>query len=197
MLERNTTHLGSGVKLTFGSSRYWCFAMFTSFSAPTLPHVRGRLPRDFVFNVEFYNSSDTDAPGGGSNRFMISASNNAGRANSFPKNPGRDPFAVLTTGWGTFEHHVYDNAGTLNVDLNLDDAANAVLHSWTPGTDPIAGVGGNRYGWFVNNEFAVFAFDDMELRIADLSAVPEPGTLTLLGFGMLALASIRLRAKKS
>ena len=33
MFDRNTTHFWSGVKLTFGSSRYWCFDMFTSFSA--------------------------------------------------------------------------------------------------------------------------------------------------------------------
>jgi hypothetical protein len=158
----------------------------------------GTFLRDFVFNAGFYNGSDLDAPGGGANRFIISASNNAGRANSFPKNPGRDPFAILDSGWFTFQHHFYESGGFLNVDMSIFDSSNALLHTWTlGGTDAIAGVGGNRYGWFVNNEFQVLAFDDTELRTADTSAVPEPGTITLLGFGLLALASTRLRTRKS
>ena len=41
--------------------------------------------RDFAFNAGFY--TDVDLTGVGP-RFVISASNNTGRGNSFPKNPG-------------------------------------------------------------------------------------------------------------
>jgi len=155
----------------------------------------GTFLRDFVFNAGFYNAADLDAPGGGANRFIISASNNAGRANSFPKNPGRDPFAILATGWYTFEHRFYNNGGVLNVDMNIYDSSAALLRSWTLGTDPISGVGGNRYGWFVNNEFAVFAFDNTSLRTADLTVIPEPGTVGLLGVSLLGLAMARGRRR--
>ncbi|HEU4480214.1 MAG TPA: hypothetical protein VFR80_16970, partial [Pyrinomonadaceae bacterium] len=60
--------------------------------------------RDFAFNAGFY--TDTDITGVGP-RFVISASNNTGRANSFPKNPGRDPFTIYGEGWYTFEHRFY------------------------------------------------------------------------------------------
>ena len=58
--------------------------------------------RDFVFNAGFYDSSDATGPGAGSDRFIVSASTTTGRANSFPKNPDRDPFAITATGWYTF-----------------------------------------------------------------------------------------------
>jgi hypothetical protein len=50
----------------------------------------GNFLGDFVFNVGFYDSTDTTGPGAGTNRFIVSASNNAGRANSFPKNPATE-----------------------------------------------------------------------------------------------------------
>jgi hypothetical protein len=121
--------------------------------------------RDFVFNGGFYN--DSDATGTGS-RFVFSASNNAGRGGAFPKNPGRDPFAITATGWYEFRHIFRDNAGVLAVDLEIRDDSDTLLHGWTlsDATDLIGvTVGGNRYGWFVIQEFPVLAFDDTRLDV--------------------------------
>lgn len=120
--------------------------------------------RDFVFNAGFY--TDIDVTGAGP-RFVISASNNAGRGSSFPKNPGRMPYTITTEGWYTFEHRFRDDGtGTLAVDLTIKNAAGVPLMMWTL-SDPsdIIGVtvGGNRYGWIVTNEFPYLAFDNSAL----------------------------------
>jgi len=149
--------------------------------------------RDFVFNFGFYNSADIAGPGAGTDRFIVSAGNNSGRANSFPKNPAGDPFAISQTGWYTLQNRFYDNGGVLNVDFIIRDAANAILRTWTLGTDPIATVGGNRYGWFVNNEFARVSIDNSFLETA--AAVPEPSSIALLGAGMACLSIARWRKR--
>ncbi len=151
----------------------------------------GGFLRDFVFNAGFYN--DATGPGASTNRFVISTGNNAGRSNSFPKNTGA--IAISTTGWYTFEQSFYDNAGVLNVDFNILDAANTLVNSWTLGTDPIGTVGGNRYGWFVRNEFNTLAFDNTQLSTPDVAAVPEPASLAIFGIGALSLAASRRRRK--
>ena len=120
--------------------------------------------RDFVFNGGFY--TDVDETGAGP-RFVFSASNNAGRDSSFPKNPGRMPYTITAEGWYTFEHRFRDNGfGVLAVDLTIKNAAGVPLMMWTL-SDPsdIIGVtvGGNRYGWFVQNEFPFLAFDNSGL----------------------------------
>ena len=120
--------------------------------------------RDFVFNGGFY--TDTDTTGSGP-RFVFSASNNAGRGNSFPKNPGRMPYSINLEGWYTFEHRFRDNgSGILAVDLTIKNSAGVPLMTWTLNdpTDVIGStVGGNRYGWFVTNEFPYLAFDNSAL----------------------------------
>jgi hypothetical protein len=120
--------------------------------------------RDFAFNGGFYD--DATGPGAGFNRFVFSASNNTGRANSYPKNPGRDPIAITQSGWYTFKHTFYDNgSGVLAVDLSILDSSNTVIKTWTlsDATDVIGlTIGGNRYGWFATNEFAFLAFDNTE-----------------------------------
>jgi len=130
----------------------------------------GTHRRDFVFNAGFYN--DTDLTGSGP-RFVISASNNATRSGAFPKNPGRDPFAIATTGWYTFEHH-FRNAGlgVLAVDLTITTLSGAPLHTWTlsDAGDVIGStVGGHRYGWFVIQEFPVLAIDNASLLSVNLA----------------------------
>ena len=122
--------------------------------------------RDFAFNAGFYTDGIGSVP-----RFVISASNNTGRANSFPKNPARDPFTIYVEGWYTFEHRFYalppTPGGQLYVDLTIKDAATgAPLHMWTLTTaSDIIGttVGGNRYGWFPTDEFPFLAFDTSAL----------------------------------
>jgi hypothetical protein len=137
--------------------------------------------RDFVFNAGFY--TDTDATGSGP-RFVISASNNTGRGNSFPKNPGRMPYTINVEGWYTFEHRFRDNGGVLAVDLTVKNAAGVPLMTWTL-SDPsdVIGVtvGGNRYGWFATDEFPYLAFDTSILAgFQDYCVQPEntPGKAT-------------------
>ena len=120
--------------------------------------------RDFVFNAGFY--TDLTPPGAGP-RFVISASNNAGRGNSFPKNPQRQPISINDEGWFTFEHRFRDNGGgVLAVDLTIRDSLGIDRGTWTLSdqSDVIGDtVGGNRYGWFATNEFPFLAFDSTAL----------------------------------
>ena len=148
--------------------------------------------RDFVFNAGFYN--DATGPGANTDRFVISAGNNAGRANSFPKNTGA--IAVDATGWYTFQHHFYDNAGTLNVEMSIFDDTNSLVNSWTLGTDPIVGVGGNRYGWFANNEFSTLAFDNASLSLVTATPVPEPSSMVLGVLGVLGFTGYSRKRRK-
>lgn len=116
----------------------------------------GMPRRDFVFNV------GTEPTG-----FVISGSNNGDRCSSFPANPGNTPVHVITSGWYTFEHAFTGVAGgPLVVFMRLiNKSTTAVVGTWMR-TDPsdIIGVtvGGNRYGWFVQNEIDDLAIDKSE-----------------------------------
>lgn len=158
----------------------------------------GTHKRDFIFNAGFYNDAD-GSPGSGTNRFVISASNNSQPGSAYAKNPGSGPIAIDTTGWYTFEHRFYDNAGVLAVDMSIFNSASVTVNSWTlsdPG-DLIGGIGGNRYGWFDYNQFSTLAFDNAEFRLTT-TAVPEPTTLgiwSLLGFVGAGAAGWRRRKR--
>ena len=175
------------------------FDWSSAISSPTCGHRR-----DFIFNAGFY--TDTDTTGSGP-RFVISASNNGGRSGAFPKNPARDPFTITAEGWYTFEH-MFNGVpgGQLSVTMTIKNSAGLPLHSWTL-TDPtdVIGttVGGNRYGWFVIDEFPYLAFDNSALiGFQDFCTTPPstPGAKitgggwidTVLGkgtFGLVAKAA--------
>jgi hypothetical protein len=153
-------------------------------SAISTPNCAHR--RDFVFNAGFY--TDTDTTGSGP-RFVISASNNAGRSGAFPKNPGRMPYTISVEGWYTFEHRFRDSGfGVLAVDLTIKNAAGVPLMTWTlsESSDVIGStVGGNRYGWFPLDEFPTgLAFDNSALiGFQDFCAPPAstPGAKITAG----------------
>lgn len=169
------------------------FANDTRFDfSSAINNSAGTHRRDFIFNAGFYN--DGTGPGANTNRFVISASNNSSPGSAFPKNPAKNPIAISTTGWYTFEHHFYDNGGVLAVDMSIFDASDALVNTWTlsDATDLISGIGGNRYGWFDNKQLTPLAFDNSELRLAN-RAVPEPGSLALLGLALTCLAASRRR----
>jgi len=155
----------------------------------------GTFLRDFVFNAGFYNSTDNVGPGAGTNRYVISAGNNAGRGNSFPKNTGA--VAISQTGWYTFQDRFYNNGGVLNVDLSIFDANDTLIQTWTLGTDAISSVGGNRYAWLVNVESAPLAIDNVSLNLA-AGAVPEPASLiTWSLIGLTIGGAARWKRKKT
>lgn len=160
----------------------------------------GNHKRDFIFNGGFYD--DATGPGASTDRFVFSASNTSQPGDAYPKNPDRDPIAIDTTGWYTFEHHFYDNAGVLAVDMSIYDSASALVNAWTLSNvveDLIAGVGGNRYGWFAYNEFSVLAFDNSSLTISS-TVIPLPAAawmgFVLLG-GMGGVRAIRRKVRKA
>jgi hypothetical protein len=114
----------------------------------------GDFRRDFVFNV------GTDALG-----FVVSGGNNATRCGANPADPGHAPVRITQSGWYTFRHVFSGVAGgPLVVTLTVEPAATHVpLGTWVR-SDPsdIIGVtvGGNRYGWFVQNEFDGLPIDN-------------------------------------
>ena len=118
---------------------------------------------DFAFNA------GTDP--GGTGTFIIGSSTNAFRSSTFPSNscpspstaPNtcRTPAVIGLSGWYTFRHHFYDNGGFLSVDMTILDAAAAVVATWTiHTTNTMASVGGDRYGWFANQEIFDLAVDN-------------------------------------
>jgi len=114
----------------------------------------GTHRRDFAFNAGTLGAT-----------FVVSASNNANRCGAFPENPGRDPFVIAASGWYTFSHtFTGQQGGPLTVTLSITQKSTGlVLKTWVL-SDPtdIIGltVGGNRYGWFVQNEIDQLAIDN-------------------------------------
>jgi hypothetical protein len=158
----------------------------------------GNFKRDFIFNAGYYN--DATGPGANTNRFVISASNNSQPGSAFAKNPGRGPIAISSTGWYTFEHHFYDLAGVLAVDMTIFDASHTAINTWTLSdvADVIGSVGGNRYGWFDYNQFSNLAIDDASMSL--LTVVPLPPAawagFSTLG-GIAVIGTIRRRRLKA
>jgi hypothetical protein len=114
----------------------------------------GNFRRDFVFNV------GTDFLG-----FVISGGNNSTRCGANPADPGHIPVHITMSGWYTFKHTFSGvPGGPLTVTLQVLPSGSTVpLGTWVR-SDPtdIIGttVGGNRYGWFVQNEFDGLAIDN-------------------------------------
>jgi hypothetical protein len=126
------------------------FDWSSAISTPTGAHRR-----DFVFNA------GTDPLG-----FVISAGFNGDRCGSFPANPGNLPTHITSSGWYTFEHSFTGvTGGPLIVIMRILDANGVQVPgaSWVRSvpTDIIGTtVGGNRYGWFVQNEIDDLAIDN-------------------------------------
>ena len=114
----------------------------------------GTHRRDFVFNV------GTDALG-----FVISGGNNATRCGADPADLGHAPIHIALSGWYTFKHTFSGvPGGPLKAVLQvLPAGSNVPLGTWdrSDASDIIGTtVGGNRYGWFVQNEFDGLAIDN-------------------------------------
>ena len=107
-----------------------------------------------------------------------SASNNAARANSFPKNPGRDPFAISSTGWYTFEHHFYENAGLLAVERHDPETGQRVLAVFNTGEKPLTRS--------VEVSYRARAITPLTGTCPASLAAPGAVTITLPAFGFAA-----------
>ena len=96
--------------------------------------------RDVVFNCGYYADALGAGPG-----FVCSVGFNAGRSNSFPKNPGHLPAAITNPGWYTFRHTFKAVGDVLVIDMEIVPMGQATpVASWTtyPSTDPGAAGGG-------------------------------------------------------
>jgi hypothetical protein len=115
----------------------------------------GNFRRDFVFNV------GTDALG-----FVMTSGNNSTRCGANPADIGHAPVVhIMQSGWYTFKHTFTGvPGGPLTVTLTImPSGSNVPLGTWvrSDATDIIGTtVGGNRYGWFVQNEFDGLAIDN-------------------------------------
>lgn len=147
--------------------------------------------RDFIFNAGFYNSGDVTNPGAGTNRFIVSASNNAP---GWPANPDRDPIVISQTGWYTFQEQFFDNGGVLGVNLSILDSSESLLGTWllSDPTDLIGTVGGSGYGWFATNGFGTLNIDNASLT-TDVAATPLPATLPMFVSGLGLVGLLRWR----
>jgi hypothetical protein len=141
----------------------------------------GAFLRDFVFNAGTNPTGDSSAPG-----FYINASTNATRSGAYPENPCpaptppntcRGPAHLTKSGWYTFRHTFYDDGGFLAVDFDIFNSNGGSEAHWTIHSgDAMATVGGNRYGWFVNEEIPDLAIDDSARTGLNLALTPKTAT---------------------
>lgn len=117
----------------------------------------GNPRRDFVFNV------GTDPLG-----FVITGGNNANRcgADPYSVDPSHAPRVSITqSGWYTFQHSFTATAsGVLTVTMTLTQKSTGTVEGTWVRSDPsdVVGVtvGGDAYGWFVQNEIDQLAIDN-------------------------------------
>jgi len=145
----------------------------------------GNHLRDFIWHV-----------GNVGGDFFVNASNNTNFTFDAGKLQAGTEFSVATAGWYTLENLFHDNgSGALAVDFNLYNSGN-LLASFTlsnPGDLIASVVGGNRYGWFTqNNVGGGLAIDN-----TTLNAVPEPGSLILIGLGAVSAFGLRRRNQRA
>jgi len=110
--------------------------------------------RDFAFSVG--RDKDASEP-----TFCISASNNAP---AWPCDPNRHATRVTESGWYVFKQIFRDDNGVLAVEFVVTPPSGPDLNFGTlsdPSDTIGAGgtVGGNRYSWFVRNDFEALAID--------------------------------------
>jgi hypothetical protein len=127
----------------------------------------GGFLRDFVFNA-----------GTNGGNWVIGTSTNSTRGSAFPTNPCpspsslpnmcRTPAVITTSGWYTLRHRFYNEAGNLAVEFTILDSADVVVDQETiHTTDAIGTVGGDRYGWLVNEEVNDLPIDNQRLDSTD------------------------------
>jgi len=128
---------------------------------------------DYDFNA---GTTPVGYPGGSG--FVIGASPNTFRANTFPENPCpnpgpatppntcRTPVLITTSGWYTFRHSFHDDGtGHLAVDLTILNSSANVVTNWTIYQGfPMSEVGGTAYGWVANEEISDLPIDNSVLR---------------------------------
>ncbi len=128
----------------------------------------GTFRRDFVFNVG--TQLPLQSP-----HFIIQSSTNAFRSGANPNSPCpnpvtppngcRPPVIITNSGWYTFRHTFHDDgSGFLAVDFDIFPLGSnvPVMHQTIDSNpyDPMSMVGGNRYGWFANEEIPDLAIDN-------------------------------------
>jgi hypothetical protein len=143
-------------------------------------NASGSHLRDFIFHV----TKDTST-----GNLLVGASNNSSDVSPV-ENLESGPNAVIgSAGWYTFQQVFRDNGGNLAVDMNVLSSGGTTLFSTTLGNiDPIAGVGGNRYGWFTFGPIPTgLAIDDVSL-----TTVPTPAA-AMGGIALLGLLAAKRR----
>lgn len=153
----------------------WTSAINSNQQTGVCPYPPGPPPpchlRDFVFNAGT-NPPGDPMPAG----FYVNAATNAGRGSSFPENPCpnppnpapanpcRMPVHIITSGWYTFQHTFRNDNGQLAVDMRIFPLGSSTTvpgADWTiHAGDLMSTVGGNRYGWFANEEIPDLAIDN-------------------------------------
>jgi hypothetical protein len=142
----------------------------------------GTFLRDFAFNAGTNRTTDPGPAG-----FFVNASTNAFRSGAFPENtcpspsgsPNvcRTPVHITTSGWYTFRHTFLNDNGSLEVDMDILNSSGGSVASWTIHSgDAMSTVGGNRYGWFVNDEIPDLAIDNSQRTGLNISLAPATAT---------------------
>jgi hypothetical protein len=130
-------------------------------------NANGAFIRDFGFNV----ATGPDPHGNLTcTGFIATAGMNIFRSGADPYSPGSAK-CIPDSGWYTFKHTFYANAGFLNVRMEIIPVGGATpVASWTivspdpiSSGDPNLDVGCNRYGWFADQEIYGLAIDNASM----------------------------------
>jgi hypothetical protein len=160
------------------------------FSSAVTNGATGAHLRDFAFNAGTSRATDPTPKG-----FYINASTNTGRSGATPyptcsPGPGcRTPVRITTSGWYTFRHTFRNAGGFLAVDFDIFPPGSGTAvpgGSWTivtgdcfspcTPTPPYGVVGGNRYGWFPNEEIPDLPIDNSLRTGLNLALTPATAT---------------------